>query len=377
MTTYSFSQNPIAMKHLALYTFLLFVCSPLFLLRAQVPQITDFRLDGDARQSGDNCIILTPDYQWSSGSIWYRKAISLKSSFDMQLRVMLGCKDRDGADGMVFVFHSYAERTGYRGEGMGFAGLNPAIGIEIDTWQNEHLGDPWQDHVAILRDGSVNHGFNLAGPNRIPNIEDCREHDLNINWAANTQTLSVRIDGEEVISLKRDLVRTIFRGKDKVYWGVTSATGNYNNRQAVCFEKLEFELVEELPTLELQGQKLKELMRGRFITLDHIQFESGGAQLTPASQQELDELARIMKAHPDMQLDIIGHTDNIGSAATNLSLSEKRSRAVAEYLKQKGISPKRLNSRGMGEKYPRNSNDTQTGRLRNRRVELRLLEPIA
>lgn len=377
MTTYSFSQNPIAMKHLALYTFLLFVCSPLVLLRAQVPQITDFRLDGGARQSGDNCIILTPDYQWSSGSIWYRKAISLKSSFDMQLRVMLGCKDRDGADGMVFVFHPYAERTGYRGEGMGFAGLNPAIGIEIDTWQNEHLGDPWQDHVAILRDGSVNHGFNLAGPNRIPNIEDCREHDLNINWAANTQTLSVRIDGEEVISLKRDLVRTIFRGKDKVYWGVTSATGNYNNRQAVCFEKLEFELVEELPTLELQGQKLKELMRGRFITLDHIQFESGGAQLTPASQQELDELARIMKAHPDMQLDIIGHTDNIGSAATNLSLSEKRSRAVAEYLKQKGISPKRLNSRGMGEKYPRNSNDTQTGRLRNRRVELRLLEPIA
>ncbi len=84
-----------------------------------------------------------------------------------------------------------------------------------------------------------------------------------------------------------------------------------------------------------------------------------------------------MKAHPDMQLDIIGHTDNVGSAATNLSLSEKRSRAVAEYLKQKGISPKRLNSRGMGEKYPTHSNGTQSGRLRNRRVELRLLEPIA
>ena len=223
----------------------------------------------------------------------------------------------------------------------------------------------------------MNHGFNLAGPNRIPNIEDCREHDLNINWNADSRTLSVRIDGKEVISLQRDLVRAIFRGKDKVYWGVTSATGNYNNRQAVCFEKLEFELVEELPTLELQGQKLKELMRGRFITLDHIQFESGGAQLTPASRQELDELARIMRAHPDMQLDIIGHTDNVGSAATNLSLSEKRSRAVAEYLKQKGISPKRLNSRGMGEKYPSHSNDTQSGRLRNRRVELRLLEPIA
>lgn len=278
---------------------------------------------------------------------------------------------------MVFVFHPYAERTGYRGEGMGFAGLDPAIGIEIDTWQNEHLGDPWQDHIAILRDGSVFHGFNLAGPNRIANIEDCREHDLNIQWSADSKTLSVRIDGKLVITLQRDLVKTIFRGRDKVYWGVTSATGNYNNRQAVCFEKLDFELVEELPVLELQGQKVRELMRGEFITLDHIQFESGGSNLTPASRQELDELAKIMHEHPNMDLDIIGHTDNEGSATTNLSLSEKRSRAVAEYLKRKGISPKRMNPRGLGEKYPRSSNDTRSGRMRNRRVQLRLIEPIA
>lgn len=367
------------MKHPAalLFSFLLLVCLP-SLFYAQKPAITDFRLNGDAQKSGDDCITLTPDFQWASGSIWYEKAISLHSSFDMQLRVMLGCKDRDGADGMVFVFHPYAERTGYRGEGMGFAGLDPAIGIEIDTWQNEHLGDPWQDHVAILRDGSVSHGFNLAGPKRIPNIEDCREHDLNISWAADSKTLRVSIDGQMVVTLQRDLVKTIFRGNDKVYWGITSATGNYNNRQAVCFEKLDFDLAEEpLPEPELTGKKALDLMRGKFITLDRIQFESGGTNLTPASQRELDELVRIMRAHPDMQLDIIGHTDNVGGTGVNLSLSAKRSRAVAEYLKRKGIAPKRMNPRGLGERFPRSSNATESGRLRNRRVEFRLIEPIA
>ena len=377
MSTYLRLQNPIAMKHLALPFLFLFFLTSTAVLYAQAPSITDFRLDGDARKSGADCITLTPDYQWASGSIWYKKAITLKSSFEMQLRVLLGCKDGDGADGMVFVFHPYAERTGYRGEGMGFAGLEPAIGIEIDTWQNEHLGDPWQDHIAILRDGSVFHGYNLAGPQRIANIEDCREHDLNIQWSVGTKTLSVRLDGQEVISLKRDLVKTIFRGKDKVYWGVTSATGNYNNRQAVCFEKLDFEIVETLPELELTDGKALDLMKGKFITLDHIQFESGGATLTPVSQRELDELIRIMKAHPEMHLDIVGHTDNVGGATINLSVSEKRSKAVAEYLKRRGISPERMNPRGLGEKYPRNSNTTQSGRLRNRRVELRLIVPIA
>ena len=365
------------MKRLALPFLLLFTLIGLAQISAQPPSVTDFRLDGDARQSGKDCITLTPDYRWASGSIWYKKAISLRSSFEMQLRVMLGCKDQDGADGMVFVFHPYAERTGYRGEGMGFAGLKPSIGIEIDTWQNEHLSDPPQDHVAILRDGNVFHGFNLAGPKRIANIEDCRDHDLNITWSAESNTLSVRIDGQEVIALERDLVETIFRGNDKVYWGITSATGNYNNRQAVCLEKLDFELVEALPELELKGKKALDLMRGKFITLDLIQFESGGAKLTAASQRELDELVKLMRAHPEMHLDIIGHTDNVGSAATNLSLSEKRSQAVADYLKRKGISPKRMNPRGLGEQYPRDTNSSSAGRLRNRRVELRLMVPIA
>ncbi len=365
------------MKHLPYSSFCYFLLFLPSLLYAQQPKLSDFRLDGDARPDGGNCITLTPDYQWASGSIWYKKAISLDAPFEMKLKVMLGCKDGDGADGMVFVFHPYAERTGYRGEGMGFAGLRPALGIEIDTWLNEHLADPPQDHIAILRDGSVSHRYNLAGPRRISNIEDCQEHELTIRWSAQAMQLSIYLDGASILSYREDIVKEIFRGEDEVYWGVTSATGNYNNRQAVCFEELNFELVEERLPLELAGRKKADLMKGEFIALERLQFETGGAELTPDSHRELDALIRIMRKNPKLSLDIIGHTDNVGSARTNLTLSEKRSRAVARYLKSKGISPERINARGLGERFPRSTNATQEGRLKNRRVEFRLTEPIA
>jgi outer membrane protein OmpA-like peptidoglycan-associated protein len=361
------------MRH---FYFLLFFLTPVFAI-AQDPDIGDFRLSGDAVRTGDRCIQLTFDQRWSSGSIWYKEAISLKSPFTMELKVMLGCKNRDGADGMVFVFHPNDRRVGYAGEGMGFSGLRPSIGIEIDTWENEHLGDPNQDHIALLRDGSVAHYRNLEGPNPIRNIEDCTEHDLRINWTPNREQLTVHIDGKQVLFYQGDLLNEVFRGRDEVYWGVTSGTGQYSNRQSVCIEKLDFKLVEELPKLELSGPKADRLIDGEFISLSNIKFESGSAKLLPASQMELDELARIMKARPEWKLDILGHTDNVGSASNNQRLSERRARAVAKYLQEKGIPEAQLNSRGLGERFPKHSNKSAAGRLKNRRVDFRLSKPVA
>jgi outer membrane protein OmpA-like peptidoglycan-associated protein len=343
---------------------------------AQSPALTDFRLAGDATRSGDRCIQLTHDWEWSSGSIWYNKAISLKSPFSMELKVMLGCKNQDGADGMVFVFHPHDRRVGYGGEGMGFAGLRPSIGIEIDTWENGHLGDPVQDHVALLRDGQVAHYHNLEGPNPIPNIEDCSEHDLRINWQPEQEQLLMYIDNRQVLFYQGDLIQDVFRGNEKVYWGITSGTGAYSNRQSVCIEKLDFALMEDIPRLELDGPKADKLIKGEFISLNNIKFESGSANLLPASKRELDEMARIMKKYPRSKLDILGHTDNVGSAANNLRLSERRAKAVADYLRSKGIPEEQLNSRGLGEDYPKHSNNSATGRLKNRRVEFRLSKPI-
>ena len=137
-----------------------------------------FNASGDAILTGNNCYQLTPAMDWSSGSLWYKEAISLAAPFEMELDLFLGCKNEDGADGMVFVFHPHARRTGYRGEGMGFAGLVPSLGIEIDTWHNFHLMDPSYDHLAVLRDGVIQHDYSLAGPVRITNLEDCKTHKV-------------------------------------------------------------------------------------------------------------------------------------------------------------------------------------------------------
>lgn len=209
-----------------------------FIAIAQRPSIEDFTMFGDTYRTEDDCFRLTEEEDYSSGSIWYKRPISLSAPFSIELSILAGCKDGDGADGMVFVFTSRANTVGYRGEGIGFGGLRPSIGIEVDTWLNYHLNDPREDHVAIMANGQVGHYNDLAGPIPIPNIEDCRRHQLAIRWDPATQRLSVEIDKQEVIAARADLVNAIFQGNDVVYWGVTAATGRYNNFHEVCFDRL-------------------------------------------------------------------------------------------------------------------------------------------
>jgi len=205
---------------------------------AQRPTVDDFTMSGDTYRTVDDCFRLTDEEDYASGSIWYKRPVSIGSTFAIELKLMLGCKDVDGADGMVFVFTPQTNRTGFRGEGIGFAGLVPSVGIEIDTWENEHLYDPGEDHLAILVNGRVGHFSEYARPIIIPNLEDCARHRFVVRWDPGTQQLSVEIDDEQVVATTIDLVNGVFRGNDVVYWGVTAATGRYNNFHEVCFDRL-------------------------------------------------------------------------------------------------------------------------------------------
>jgi len=79
-----------------------------------------------------------------------------------------------------------------------------------------------------------------------------------------------------------------------------------------------------------------------------------------------------MKEYPTYGLEINGHTDNTGSDASNLILSQKRSDSVKEYLKLKGIEDSRLITKGHGEEFPIANNNTAAGRTINRRVEFKI-----
>ncbi len=180
------------------------------------PHLDDFFVTGHTSRSGEHCFQLTRPMDWSSGGVWYNEAIDLTGSFEMDLKLMLGCDDVGGADRMVFVFTPYRGAAGHQGEGMGFAGLRPSLGIEVDTWENEHLADPPEDHVAILQDGYVMHLFNLAGPVAIPNVEDCDLHEFRIVWDQPNYSLSVLLDGKEIITYHGDIVKDIFCGNPEV-----------------------------------------------------------------------------------------------------------------------------------------------------------------
>jgi len=203
--------------------------------RAQ-DSVQDFKLGGVARVLDKECIRLTPDQPYVSGSAWFEKPIDLSKPFEMRMKIVLGKKDLEGADGIVFVFHP-GMSTGFRGEGMGFAGLVPSLGIEFDTYQNFHLSDPFADHLALMTNGHSHHG----DPSRVSelgNLEDGAKHPLRIVWSPEADVLKVYLDDDLAASFPGSVVRTTFGGTPVVYWGMTAGTGRLSNIQDVCIEKL-------------------------------------------------------------------------------------------------------------------------------------------
>ena len=106
------------------------------------------------------------------------------------------------------------------------------------------------------------------------------------------------------------------------------------------------------------------------ILLNEVLFETDRYQLKPAIYPKLDSVVSFMYSKPALEIIISGHTDNTGTEKHNLQLSEHRARAVAEYLLDKGIDPNRIQHTGYGSAKPVMNNDTATGRLKNRRVEM-------
>jgi OOP family OmpA-OmpF porin len=109
------------------------------------------------------------------------------------------------------------------------------------------------------------------------------------------------------------------------------------------------------------------------LVLRGVTFETARADLKVESYAVLNDVVASLLANPDVRIEIAGHTDAVGSAAYNLSLSTSRAAAVRAYLIAGGVSADRLTSRGYGEDVPVAPNSTPEGRAQNRRVELHKL----
>lgn len=115
------------------------------------------------------------------------------------------------------------------------------------------------------------------------------------------------------------------------------------------------------------AEQLEDQGRAR---LDGVNFDFNSAVIRPESKPLLDQIARMLKDKADWRVTLEGHTDNVGGAAFNKTLSTQRAAAVKAYLEAGGIAADRLTSEGFGFDRPVASNDTQGGRAQNRRVEI-------
>ena len=113
------------------------------------------------------------------------------------------------------------------------------------------------------------------------------------------------------------------------------------------------------------------------VALRNVFFNFGSAVPTAASTGELNFLYQMMLASPDMKVEISGHTDNRGSAEGNQLISERRAKAIVDYLIKRGIEPERLTFIGYGFNKPIASNDTAEGRSLNRRTEFKIVSNSA
>jgi OOP family OmpA-OmpF porin len=102
----------------------------------------------------------------------------------------------------------------------------------------------------------------------------------------------------------------------------------------------------------------------------YINFETGKSLITGESQKTVDQIAEMLKANPALKISVEGHTDNVGSPASNKSLSENRAKAIMNALISKGIAASRLSAKGWGQEKPVADNRTEEGRAKNRRVEI-------
>ena len=107
-------------------------------------------------------------------------------------------------------------------------------------------------------------------------------------------------------------------------------------------------------------------------TLDNVLFDTGKSTLKSSSFLELNEVVEVMKLKKKMNIEVAGHTDDVGSDASNISLSQARADAVRNYLISKGIEANRIVAVGYGETQPVADNTTEEGRKQNRRTEVRI-----
>jgi len=150
---------------------------------------------------------------------------------------------------------------------------------------------------------------------------------------------------------------------------------------AGCSQLMPAAKQEPFPVMEVKAERPPPgparvvLTASNIAIMDKVQFETGKAALLPASHALLDEVAKMLKDNPQVEIiSVEGHTDSTGSPDFNRKLSQQRAESVAKYLSGKGVKAARMEPKGFGPDRPIADNETDPGREANRRVEFNIIK---
>lgn len=152
-------------------------------------------------------------------------------------------------------------------------------------------------------------------------------------------------------------------------YGISATSGGYYS----ISENVNLEKVSPYKEIKIDLY-LTPIEIGEVVRLNNVFFDFDKYDLKSESFPELDRVVKLLNDYPNIEIELSGHTDNIGSDEYNLKLSENRANAVAEYLYSKGIAKNRVIAIGFGKTKPVDTNDTEEGRQKNRRVEFKILK---
>ena len=183
-------------------------------------------------------------------------------------------------------------------------------------------------------------------------------------------------DQRQALSEQSERVRLDARTReaDRARIDARSARADADAARADASDARDEAAVSTAARLELQRQitalNARETDRGLVVTLGDLLFASGKSDLTESAGANVDKLAAFLGEYGDRTVLIEGHTDSVGSEASNHFLSQRRAESVKRYLVRHGVQADRLTALGMGQGSPVASNETAAGRRQNRRVEV-------
>ena len=276
-----------------------------------------------------------------------------------------------------------------------YASQMPNQTIAIKKWAYDHRTDIENMIIALAQGGDQVRSFTDAKQFAAEVSTKVYQEQNAAYWLKyyngveekDIQGLTVNLGGSMVFNL-RDMANMYGLGTDKVdrYKAVYNTFGNlmvkmypdlmpgFMPYDKAVDKSFLFSVLSNHPEL-LEGkaietnyaEKITETVSSRSYS---IEFETGSATIRPSSYKVLDEIFESAVVAEGLKVGVYGHTDNVGSDAVNIPLSENRAIAVKAYLLKKGLSDNRIESKGFGSKKPITDNNTAAGRSKNRRVEI-------